>query len=190
MSVVIDLIRHGEPEGGSRYRGHSVDDPLSEKGWMQMRSAITDDMQWDSIVSSPLIRCLDFANEVAKNKQIDVQTIDDLKEIGFGRWEGKSRSIVKALHAREYALFYADPEKNTPVDAEPLGVFYRRVMAVIKEIVQRYDGQHILLVAHAGVIRAILTYALDAPLNSMYKMNVKNAALVRVEFSESNMVYF
>ena len=32
----IDLIRHGEPVGGRRYRGQ-IDDPLSEKGWKQMR---------------------------------------------------------------------------------------------------------------------------------------------------------
>ena len=35
--TVIDLIRHGEPVGGRRYRGH-IDDPLSERGWQQMWS--------------------------------------------------------------------------------------------------------------------------------------------------------
>ena len=34
--TTIDLIRHGEPVGGRRYRGGRMDDPLSEKGWAQM----------------------------------------------------------------------------------------------------------------------------------------------------------
>ena len=43
--TIIDLIRHGEPEGGRAFRGHSIDDPLSEKGWQQM---------WDVLAKSPL----------------------------------------------------------------------------------------------------------------------------------------
>jgi len=31
-TTTIDLLRHGEPVGGKRYRGQ-IDDPLSEKGW-------------------------------------------------------------------------------------------------------------------------------------------------------------
>ena len=31
--TLVDFIRHGEPEGGRRYRGNAVDDVLSEKGW-------------------------------------------------------------------------------------------------------------------------------------------------------------
>ncbi|MHB1590203.1 MAG: histidine phosphatase family protein [Sulfuricella sp.] len=40
-STTIDLIRHGEPVGGRRYRGRT-DDPLSEKGWNQMWTAVGD----------------------------------------------------------------------------------------------------------------------------------------------------
>ena len=37
--TLIDMIRHGEPVGGRRYRGQ-IDDPLSEKGWRQMWAAV------------------------------------------------------------------------------------------------------------------------------------------------------
>ena len=52
----IDIIRHGEPEGGRRYRGHSIDDPLSKTGWQQMWNAIPENPPWDHIISSPLLR--------------------------------------------------------------------------------------------------------------------------------------
>ena len=38
--TIVDLIRHGEPAGGQRYRGHRVDDPLTEKGWSQMWNSV------------------------------------------------------------------------------------------------------------------------------------------------------
>ena len=41
MLTTIDLIRHGEPVGGRKYRGQT-DDPLSEKGWEQMWKAVGD----------------------------------------------------------------------------------------------------------------------------------------------------
>lgn len=188
--VTIDLMRHGEPEGGKRFRGHSVDDPLTEKGWNQMREAVKNHDKWDAIVSSPLVRCLDFAQEVAEQHGCQCDVIDDLKEVGFGIWEGKSRAIVRAMHAKEYALFYANPERNTPPEAEQLGVFYRRVLSAIKEIKQNYDDQHILLVAHAGVIRAILAQTLETPINVMYNMEITNASLIRIELGEKNKVFF
>ena len=39
--TIIDLLRHGEPDGGQKFRG-AVDDPLSPHGWEQMRSAVGD----------------------------------------------------------------------------------------------------------------------------------------------------
>jgi len=163
---------------------------LSDKGWQQMRDAVHAGAEWGCVVSSPLIRCADFANEVAKQHDISCDIIDDLKEIGFGHWEGKSRAIVKAMHAKEYAQFYANPEQNPPKNAEQLGQFYRRILAVIKNLKTEYDGQNILLITHAGVIRAILAHALDTPLNSMYKMNVMNASLINIELGDSNKVTF
>lgn len=43
--TTVDLLRHGEPEGGQMFRG-AVDDPLSPRGWEQMRSAVGDCRAW------------------------------------------------------------------------------------------------------------------------------------------------
>lgn len=51
--TTVDLLRHGEPAGGKKFRG-AVDDPLSPLGWQQMRAAVGDFRGWQTIVSSPL----------------------------------------------------------------------------------------------------------------------------------------
>ncbi len=62
----IDLLRHGEPVGGVRYRGDGVDDPLSERGWAQMWAAVGEFTDWTHVISSPLLRCCRFADAVAE----------------------------------------------------------------------------------------------------------------------------
>ena len=59
--TVVDLLRHGEPDGGQKFRG-SVDDPLNVRGWEQMRTAVGNYREWEVIISSPLIRCAAFAH--------------------------------------------------------------------------------------------------------------------------------
>ena len=58
--TTIDLLRHGEPIGGRRYRGH-IDDPLSEYGWSEMWHAVSGETPWQQIITSPLRRCREFA---------------------------------------------------------------------------------------------------------------------------------
>ena len=70
-TTVIDLIRHGEPEGGVRIRG-SRDDPLSDIGWSQMWSAVGQAKPWHEIVSSPLSRCAAFARELGSPLELSV----------------------------------------------------------------------------------------------------------------------
>lgn len=61
-SIRLDILRHGEPVGGKRYRGDQIDDPLSPQGWAQMQARIDECAMagldgWTAIVSSPLTRC-------------------------------------------------------------------------------------------------------------------------------------
>jgi alpha-ribazole phosphatase/probable phosphoglycerate mutase len=175
----IDLLRHGEPVGGRRYRGQ-VDDALSEKGWAQMWNAVGVDPGWQQVVSSPLQRCSAFAASLAASLVLPVQLEPRFREIGFGDWEGKTRDELDRLDPGQIARFYQDPVKHRPPGAEPLAEFTGRVQAAFNEMLGRFSGQSVLVVAHAGVIRAILAYTLDMPLSSMYRISVPNAGISRI----------
>jgi broad specificity phosphatase PhoE len=47
-------------------------------------------------------------------------------------------------------------------------------------MLERFTGQSVLVVAHAGVIRAILAYALSMPFSSMYRISVPTAGISRI----------
>jgi alpha-ribazole phosphatase/probable phosphoglycerate mutase len=94
VTTTLDLMRHGEPVGGRRYRGQ-IDDPLSEKGWAQMHAAVGDAAPWTRIVSSPLLRCRAFAETLSDRHGLPLALDDRLKEVGFGDWEGKSAAEIE-----------------------------------------------------------------------------------------------
>ena len=179
-ATIIDFIRHGEPEGGSRYRGHSIDDPLTDKGWEQMWRGVGNTSPWDMILSSPLIRCAKFAETLGERHGIPVIINEQFKEIGFGAWEGKTKNDLKRERAEEFAAFYADPLNCTPQDAEPVGSFFQRIGTVFDSIRDHHAGKHLLVVAHAGVIRAALTHALGANAACMYRFDITNGNISRV----------
>lgn len=184
--TIIDLIRHGEPVGGRAYRGNGVDDPLSDNGWQQMWSAVADVSPWDQVISSPMIRCREFAEALSEKYSLPVSIESNIKEIGFGSWEGKTPDELMAENLQEYELFYQDPVNNRPEGAEELPDFIARVRQVFTSIAEDYKGKHVLVVAHAGVIRAMLTAIMEAPMASMYRIRSDYAGITRIQYVETH----
>ncbi len=181
MTLTLDLMRHGEPVGGRRYRGQ-IDDPLSERGWAQMHAAVGDAPPWTRIVSSPLRRCREFAENLARSHSLPLSFDERLREVGFGAWEGRSAAEIEQAAPGTLAQFKADPVNARPAGAEPLAVFHARVAAALEALLAQHAGQHVLLVGHAGVIRMALAWALQIPLERAYRIEVATASLTRLRF--------
>jgi alpha-ribazole phosphatase/probable phosphoglycerate mutase len=180
--TTIDLLRHGEPLGGRRYRGQ-IDDPLSENGWNEMWQtvAVLPTPPWQQIISSPLRRCYEFAERLSDRTGIPLDADERLKEVGFGSWEGKTGDELRSTDPEIISRFYHDPIRHRPTGAEPLERFSERVNDALDDCLEKYLGQHLLIIAHAGVIRAIVTRVLSAPLSSMYRLSVATAAITRLQ---------
>jgi len=183
--TVIDLIRHGEPIGGRRYRGHSIDDPLTEKGWSQMWQAVGEYHAWNHIITSPLQRCRAFAHALGERYGIDVTIEPRFKEVGFGAWEGLNHDEVKIGRAAEYQDFLKDPINSRPLGAEPLDDFIRRIGSAYEETIEHYQGSHLLIVAHAGVMRAIIAKTVHASPVGLYRIKISNGGIARIRHTET-----
>lgn len=185
-TTYFDLIRHGEPAGGHKYRGHR-DDPLSERGWQQMRNAIASGEQWDHILTSPLRRCHEFAGELAVQMAVPVTVAEGFKEISFGDWEGKTREQVAQEYGDHQANFWRDAENHPPPNAETVQDFHQRIGAAWEHWSNELAGQKVLLVCHGGVIRMVLAHVLGlTPSNAMAGFHVPfaNRSQVRLDQTE------
>jgi len=177
--TLIDFMRHGEPLGGRRYRGCGVDDPLSEKGWQQMWRVVEDSVPWTRIVSSPMQRCHAFAQALGERNHLRVDVDARFREVSLGSWEGLSPEQIIEQDEESYRAFYRDPCRNRPAGAEPLETFGQRVAEALEDTIARFPGEHVLVVAHAGVIRAALGHVLQSSPTAWYRTRIDNAALTR-----------
>ncbi|CAB5501318.1 Alpha-ribazole-5'-phosphate phosphatase (EC [Bathymodiolus thermophilus thioautotrophic gill symbiont] len=166
--MTLDLLRHGEPEGGRLYRGNLLDDPLTKKGWQQMQAS-TNGKHWDFIATSPMIRCQAFAQHLSQTLHIEMQVFEPLKEIGFGDWQGQN---VQKIGQKTVNKFKQNPVDNLPLGAENLHTFQARVLDAFMQITQDNTMQSVLIVAHAGVIRVIKSHLLHLPIEKMFTMEV------------------
>lgn len=177
--MLIDLLRHGEPVGGRRYRGQT-DDPLSETGWRQMWQAVGAAPPWQHIITSPLQRCRAFAQQLSERHGIPLSEDARFMEVGFGEWEGHTAEELRARNPDQWQRFFDDPITQRPAGAEPLAEFAARVIDAWENAVQQHREQHLLVICHAGVIRALMTQVLGAPLSAMYRIQVETGALTRI----------
>ena len=176
----IDLLRHGEPQGGVRYRGDGVDDPLSDSGWDQMWSAVEQASDWTHVVSSPLRRCRAFAEAVAERHGLPLVVDERFREIGFGAWEGRCHEEVRDADPDAYYAFFRDALAHPPPGSEPLDAFYARVRSALLNVFEQHPEGHILLVCHLGVMRAATALALEMPLSALYRMHAPYAGRIRL----------
>ena len=179
--LIIDLLRHGEAEGGHCFRGRT-DDVLTQRGWEQMHSAADAKPVWNEIISSPAQRCARFAQQLAETQQIPYRQAAWLWEVDFGDWEGATAAGLAKTDAKRLNAFWQDPVNQTPPNGEPFQQFQQRVLSGWHAIIQQ-PVEHILLIAHGGTIRVILAEVLGMPAQNMMRLELPHASLSRVRIS-------
>lgn len=174
MQTTIDFLRHGEVSGGSYYRG-STDDPLTPLGWQQMQHAVAS-RHWDLIISSPLHRCLNFAQHLHQQANIPLLVEPHWQEICFGDWEGK---MADQINPEQLQRFYQDPVKNTPKNGESFSIFHARVDQAWQNVLKEHAGKQILVISHAGVIRCLFNLLLSLPVEKLFNIQLEHASVTR-----------
>lgn len=177
----IDLLRHGKVDGPAALYGQT-DVCLSEEGLKQMRSQVRQLEYPDNIISSPLRRCKEFADEMAADHQLPLHIEDDFKECDFGAWDG----IEFDDTSQQWPLmtsFWQDPSRNPPPQGESLQVFHQRVIGAWEKLIAQFSQEYSLVICHGGVIRQILAHLLpvDWQDGAWYsQLNIGYASLTRI----------
>jgi broad specificity phosphatase PhoE len=159
------LIRHGETTEGSAERMiGSGDPPLSAEGEQQLRAAArTLRAQFaDAIVASTQRRAWQAAQYLAPGQKIRLE--NDLREIDFGRWEGKRLPEIEASDPVLYKAWREGTEGFEYPGGELRAEFRKRVERGLQRI-QDTDAAAALVVTHKGVIRTIIEILTGTPLD-------------------------
>jgi probable phosphoglycerate mutase len=180
----VYLVRHAETIWNAERRMQGrLDAPLSERGVQQL-APLADAMRsvpLAAVYASPLGRALRTAQAVAQSRELSVTAVEAFSEIHQGDWES---SLLDDIEARDGALLRAwweTPQAVRMPNGESLQDVQARATSALLEIATRHAGEQVAVVAHGGVNKTLLLWALGAPLASYWRIRQHNACVNRVE---------
>ena len=130
----------------------------------------------ERIVTSPLLRTRQTAQFVAAAVGLDVEVEDGFAECGFGEWDGHTFAEVRERWPVQLEEWLASTDVAPP-GGESFAACRDRVLAARTRVVHRFAGQRVLVVAHVTPIKLLVSEAVGAPLQSVYRMELPPCSL-------------
>jgi broad specificity phosphatase PhoE len=181
MALVI-LVRHGQTDENvnGRISGQGPV-PLNVRGQEQARLAaeVLAPLGITHIFSSPLVRARQTAEFLATRLQKSIKEISDLREVGYGDWEGKTFNEMRT-HPVAHQVFN-DPINAAFPNGESLLEVQQRGIRVIEWMRGAYPQGIVTVVSHGDVIRTALAYYLGMPFNEYRRLDLDNGAISVLE---------
>jgi len=123
----------------------------------------------NTVYSSPMSRCTQLANIFTSNYIIDNRLI----ELDFGDWEGKTwEEIYQTAYGKKWMNNYLE---LPTLRGETYQKLYDRVTSFIKEMDKI---NNCLIITHAGVMRAFMSYFKQIPIKETFKIPIKFGNLI------------
>ncbi len=182
------LVRHGLTRWNAQQRlcGHS-DIPLSAPGQAQARwlAHRLEGETISTIYTSDLKRARETAEIIARSRAQPVQINISAawREIDFGAWEGLTYTEI-AAQSKDQPAFFTDPAHRSPPGGESLTQVLHRVQAALITIVSADDlpmKGDIMIVSHAGPLRALLCSMLGMPLERQWQLRLDPGSLSAID---------
>ncbi len=174
----IYLIRHTTPKVDKGICYGATDLPVVKtfpSEAQAVKSVLPIFQNTTTVYSSPLIRCHQLAQFIAPPQRIIVEP--SFREISFGDWEMHLwKSIDKTIIKNWFENFVHIP----PPNGEAFQTVYDRTIKAL-EIAKSNSTDQLWIVAHSGIIRAILCYYQDIPLKDAFKSNMEYGAVYKIE---------
>ncbi|XHX81201.1 MAG: histidine phosphatase family protein [Stenomitos frigidus ULC029] len=199
LTTRIILVRHGESSFNveRRVQGHGDKSTLTEAGQRsadQVGVALSD-LSFDAVYSSPLRRAKDTADRILSRLKTPpvapLQITDSLKEINLTEWEGRLFSEIAEQDPEGYRnwqrqphkLKMAAPDADGAAEYYPVPALFEQAEAFWRELLPRHEGQTVLLVAHSGINRALISTAIGLPSDRYQAVHQSNCGISVLNFA-------
>ncbi|MFZ2006743.1 MAG: histidine phosphatase family protein [Stellaceae bacterium] len=176
--TVFHLLRHGEHNvQGKICAGRMPGVVLSERGRAEAGAAARQLAALDiaAIYASPLERTRETAEIVGHQLSLPVTILDDLAELDFGEWTGKTFDEVRK--DPRWPAWASHRSLSCIPGGETMREVQRRVVEAIMEMREQHPSEAVVVISHGDVIRAALVFALGMPLDFYGRIEVATASL-------------
>lgn len=186
------LVRHGETEGNRKgtYIG-CTDISLNEEGLKQaalLRDKLKDE-HIARILCSPLKRASETAEIINQAHYLDIEYSDSLIERNFGIWESLTWEEIKNKYPDEYELWNKDWKEYCIEGGESARAAYLRAVSFVESLIAQNSHEALLLVTHAGCIKAIVAHLLGLGLEGTWHLKIDNGRITRIVINDEGYAY-
>jgi probable phosphoglycerate mutase len=186
--LTLHLVRHGETaQSAEGYFAGDIDPSLTEhgRGQAQALARVASGLQLAGVYVSPKLRARQTAEPLLAGCRLEPVVEDGLREIAYGRWEGRKESEVRATEPDAYAAWSADPAMVAPPGGESAFAIAARALPVLVRARREHPSGNVLFVSHKATIRVIVCALLGVPLGRFRdRVACPPASLTTFEFAE------
>lgn len=182
---MLYIMRHGKTEWNSLHKLQGrTDIPLNEEGRLMALKACEEykSVNIDICFCSPLIRALETAQILFKDRNVPIITDDRLVEMSFGEYEGLENSFQ--IPDCPINVLFKEPEKYTKSvgKAETFEELYARTGQFLKEAVepQLREGKDVLIVGHGAMNSSIICQTKNLPIKDFWKTGSEQCKLLQL----------
>ncbi len=177
------LVRHAaHAVVGQELSGQRPGVQLSAEGQRQAQALAAElaAVPLQALYSSPLERTMATAELIAAAHNLPVNVEPDIAEINFGTWTGRTFTELSA--DPQWTYWNTVRSLAVPPEGEPMVAVQQRALTALLRLHTLHPEQHIAIVSHCDVIRAILAYCLMLPLDALLRFSVMPASVSTVRF--------
>jgi alpha-ribazole phosphatase len=131
-------------------------------------------------ISSPSQRCTYLGNSLGSSK---VKIDNRLMELNFGDWELNEWSSINQVQLNKWMNDFVN--ERCP-NGESYQQMFDRVIQCYDEILKQ-EAKRIVMVAHGGVIRSILSHILSIPLKKSFGLRIDYGSISKITVKENNL---
>ncbi len=192
MKTTIYMIRHARSiANDSGLFGGITDYELSHEGLMQSYALANrlKDSEFDNIYCSPLKRAIQTIIPTAKLKNMDINIVDDLREINVGTWEDILRDDLRKMYPEENKYIDETEYYTGMAGQEETIDVANRVYSAILDIAKNNLGKSIIITSHVVAMRAFLCKIMNIPFEKTKEKigNLENTSITKVIYdNETN----
>jgi probable phosphomutase (TIGR03848 family) len=155
---------------------------LSKDGIAQVNKLTSsfENLKIDRIISSPMQRCLETVEGIARSKRKRISIDERLIEMNYGSWSGKKLSKLSRM--KEWKVIQTKPSAFRFPQGESFKELEERIESLLKDLSRKYPKETILIITHGDIVKIAASLTVGSGLNNFQKFAIDPCSLTTLSW--------
>jgi probable phosphoglycerate mutase len=136
----------------------------------------------DAVLTSPVRRTRESAEILAEALGHPLEEEPGFAEMEFGDWDGLTFVEVAEKHQADLDAWLGSVDVAPGGTGESFRSVENRVLAGLQRVLDAHAGRTVVVVSHVTPIKTLVAHAVDAPLSSVFRMELSPGSVTVLSF--------